>query len=325
MERNPRGHVFVTQQLPDRAFSTLASLTVPIITYEGGGAPGQEDLRRGVEGAIAIISTVNETIDTAVMDAAGPSLRIVANCAVGYDNIDLAAAKERDVLISNTPGVLDKATADVAFALLLATARRIVEADRHIRTHPEWHWGPREFLGLDISAGSTLGIVGMGRIGFEMARRAMAFDMRVLAHDPRPMDRRSVELGVVAANFETLLASSDVVSLHCPLTPQTRHLMNERTLGLMKQGGVLVNTARGPLVDEAALHRALLSGHLSAAGLDVFEEEPHIFPGLVELDNVVLLPHIASAGDHTRGAMALLAIDNVRHCLEGRPLPTPVG
>ncbi|UYM06359.1 2-hydroxyacid dehydrogenase [Solicola gregarius] len=293
--------------------------------YGGRGAPSQEDLRHGATGAIAIISTVNETIDSAVMDAAGPGLRIVANCAVGYDNVDLAAANERDVLVSNTPGVLDKATADVAFGLLLATARRIVEADHHIRTHPDWHWGPREFLGRDLSAGTTLGIVGMGRIGFEMARSATAFDMRVLAYDPRPLDRRSVDLGVVAADLETVLASSDAITLHCPLTPQTRHLMNERTLALMKQGAVLVNTARGPLVDEAALHRVLVSGQLSGAGLDVFEDEPRIYPGLVELANVVLLPHIASAGDHTRGAMALLAIDNVRHCLEGRPLPTPVG
>lgn len=317
------GHLYVTQQLPTSP-ATLAALPIEVVTHSDG-SPSVPELRDGVRGAVAIISTVSETIDAGVMNAAGDALRIVANCAVGYDNIDLEAAKERGIVVSNTPGVLDKATADVAFGLLLATTRRIVEADRYLRTRPSWRWGPREFLGLDISSGSTLGIIGMGRIGFEMCRRARAFDMKVLAYDPRPLDDRSRELGVQAADLHELLENSDVVSLHCPLTPDTQHLMNERTLARMKRGAVLINTARGPLVDESALHHALRSGHLAAAGLDVFENEPDIHPGLMDLDNVVLLPHIASAGDRTRKAMAQLAIDNVRAFLDGRPLPSPVG
>jgi lactate dehydrogenase-like 2-hydroxyacid dehydrogenase len=318
------GHLYITQELPAAAASMLQTLPVDVVTH-ADGSPSAAELRDGVSGAVAIISTVSETIDAHVMDAAGSTLRLVANCAVGYDNIDLDAARARNIVVSNTPGVLDKATADVAFGLLLATTRRIVEADRYLRTRPTWCWGPQEFVGLDISSGTTLGIIGMGRIGFEMARRARAFDMEVLAHDPRPLDDRARDLGVAAADLSDLLQASDVVSLHCPLTSRTHHLINEQTLAQMKQGAVLINTARGPLVHESALHRALSSGHLGGAGLDVFENEPHVLPGLLDLDNVVVLPHIASAGDRTREAMARLAIDNVRAFCDGRPLPSPVG
>ena len=211
-----------------------------------------------------------------MMKAAGPGLQIIANCAVGFDNIDLAAAEARGILVSNAPGVLDTATADVAFGPLLAAARRIVEADRFVRTHADWHWGPDVFLGRDVSAGATLGIVGMGRIGCEMTRRALAFDMRVLAFNHRPVDDRALSLGVSPVSLSTLLATSDIVSLHCPLTPQTRHLINAKSLRRMKYGSILINTARGLLVDEAALADALRSGQPTAAGLDVFEHEPQI-------------------------------------------------
>ncbi len=324
MTKHATGHLFITQELPEQVEGALADLPVPVVTHRGARPPTDRDVLTGARGAVAIVSTVNETIDDDVMRAAGPDLRIIANCAVGYDNIDLAAAAARGILVSNTPGVLDKATADVAFGLLLATARRIVEADRFVRSRADWHWGPGVFLGRDVSAGTTLGIVGLGRIGFEMARRAVAFDMKVLAYDRRPLDDRARALGVTAVDLDSLLAASDFVSLHCPLTPDTRHLINAESLGRMRPGSILINTARGPLVEEAALAAALRSGQLAAAGLDVFEDEPRIHPALLELENAVLLPHIASAGDRTRAAMATLAIENVRRCLAGRPLLTAV-
>jgi lactate dehydrogenase-like 2-hydroxyacid dehydrogenase len=226
--------------------------------------------------------------------------------------------------VTNTPGVLDRASADHTFALILAVTRRITEGDRLIRSREPWVWGPRMLVGLDVSAGATLGILGYGRIGKAVARRARAFDMRVLATS-RSATPGTVDDGVSFVDTETLLAESDVVSVHTPLTPRTRHLIDAAALAAMKPGGYLINTARGGVVDESALVQALRSGHLRGAALDVFEGEPVVNPELLDAPGLVLTPHTASAGEATRDAMGMLAIDNVAAVLAGRPPLTPVG
>ncbi len=262
------------------------------------------------EGAAGIVAIPGVPVDAALLDAAGPELRIVANYAVGLDNVDLEAARERGVVVTNTPDVLTRATAEHALALLLALVRRVAEGDRLIRAREPWRIGPTFMLGHGL-AGRTLGIVGAGRIGRELGRLAEALGMRVvLAGRDDPLDQ------VLAA---------DVVSLHCPLTPETRHLIREETLALMKSDAVLVNTARGPVVDEAALVRALRDGTIAGAALDVFEHEPDVHPGLLELPNVVLAPHLGSATHEAREAMGMLCVEALRAVLlEGRTPPNAV-
>jgi lactate dehydrogenase-like 2-hydroxyacid dehydrogenase len=301
------------------------SLGLPLVVHDDPDRPpSRQRLLDDVRGAAAMITLLTERVDDELLDAAGPQLRLVANCAVGYDNVSVDAATARGVVVTNTPGVLDESTADVAFGLILATARRLVEADRFMRTGADWVWGPQLFLGLDLSAGATLGIVGLGRIGMAVARRAAAFGMPILATGRRASTPEALALGVRPADLPRLLAESDVVTLHCPLTPETHHLIGAQQLAAMKSEAVLVNTARGPVVDEAALVRALEQGVIAGAGLDVYEDEPRPHPGLRALDNVVLLPHIASAGRATREAMGKLAVDNVRAVLNGDPPRTPV-
>jgi lactate dehydrogenase-like 2-hydroxyacid dehydrogenase len=302
--------------------ATLADVGLPVVT--GEEAPPERDrLLHDVAGAAAAVVTLTEKVDAEFFDAAGPQLRVVANVAVGYDNIDVAEATRRGVVVTNTPGVLDDATADHTFAMILAVTRRVVEADRFVRSGEPWIWGPRMFVGLDLSAGATLGIVGLGRIGRAVARRAQAFSMTVLAHDPHYAPGDKVD-GVTIASLEDLLAGSDVVSLHVPLLPETRHLVDERALATMKPGAYLVNAARGGIVDESALIAALREGRLAGAALDTFEGEPKVNPELSALENVVLQPHIASAGGRTRDRMCLLALDNVRDVLAGRDARTAV-
>ena len=314
--------VLVTREIPEAGLKPLEDFDVTVLSE---APPERDELLEGARGAEGVLSTVTEKIDGEFMDAAGEGLKVVANLAVGYDNVDVEAANERGVIVTNTPGVLDEATADVAFALILATSRRLIEADRFVRTGEPWIWGPLSFLGLDLSAGATLGVVGLGRIGLAVARRAHAFRMRIIATGGRTDSPQARELGVTAVDLDELLATSDVVSLHCPLTPATRHLIGAAELARMKDTAILVNTARGPVVDERALIDALHGGVIAGAGLDVYEHEPEIPPELRKLDNVVLLPHIASAGAATREAMALLAVDNVAAVLAGRPPLTPVG
>jgi len=251
-------------------------------------------------------------------------VRVVANVAVGYNNIDVAAAHRRGVVVTNTPDVLTESTADFAWALLMATARRVVEA-HHFARSGQWHrWQWDLLLGADVY-GKTLGLVGFGRIGRAVARRALGFNMRVLYQDAVGADAAvERELSVSRKELEAVLREADFVSLHTPFLPETRHLMNERTLRLMKKSAILVNASRGPVVDEAALVRALQEGWIAGAGLDVFEEEPKIHPGLIPLTNVVLAPHIASASSDTRVAMATLAVRNCLAVLEGKPPLTPV-
>jgi glyoxylate reductase len=261
--------------------------------------------------ADALVCLLSDRIDAAALDA-GPRLRVVANYAVGYDNVDLAAATARGVAVANTPDVLVEATADFTFALLLAAARRLGEGERLVRAGQWRGWAPEQLLGADVG-GRTLGIVGMGRIGRAVARRARGFAMRVLYTRG---DGGDVE--ATRVSLDELLAASDVVSLHCPLTPETRGLVDARALAAMKPGAILVNTARGAIVDDGALAAALEGGHLGGAGLDVFTDEPRIDPRLLVAPRVVLAPHLGSATTTARTRMAELCVTAVRDVLAGR-------
>ncbi len=270
-----------------------------------------------------LVCQINDVVDDEVLGSA-PRLQIVANVAVGYNNIDLAAARRRGIVVTNTPDVLTDTTADFAWALLMATARRVVEGDRFVRAG-KWHkWEFMRLLGGDVY-GKTLGVIGFGRIGRAVARRGLGFGMRVLYHDTVPAEPAvERELNATYADKATLLRESDFVTLHCLLTPETRHLIDAAALRAMKSTAYLINAARGPIVDEAALVQALAGRWIAGAGLDVFEEEPKVHPGLLSLDNVVLAPHIGSASEGTRLKMATLAVNNCLAVLEGQPPLTPV-
>lgn len=320
---HPRPRVHVTFPPPGAVPDEIRAQPWDTTVAERSDTP-REQVLRDIAGCEAVIVRLSDRVDAELLDAAGPQLRVVANFAVGFDNVDLDAARARGVRITNTPGTLDGATADLTMALVLATARRVAEGDRFIRAGTPWEWSPTFFVGLDLSAGATLGIVGLGRIGLAVARRALAFDMRVIATPTRSHAAEAAALGIGLMPLDDLLRASDVVSLHCPLTAQTRHLIGRRELELLGPDGILVNTSRGPVVDETALVEALRSGALGAAGLDVYEHEPSVSPGLLELENVVLVPHIGSAAGATREAMARLAVRNVAAVLEGREPLTPV-
>ncbi|HJP66224.1 MAG TPA: D-glycerate dehydrogenase, partial [Actinomycetota bacterium] len=256
------------------------------------------------------------------LDAAGDQLLIVANYAVGFDNIEVEACTRRGVLATNTPDVLTETTADTAWALLMAAARRVAEGDRFLRGRTPWIWGPEMMLGQDVHH-KTLGIVGFGRIGHALARRAKGFGMRVVYFDVyRPRPELEQELGAEYRELDDLLAESDFVSLHVNLSPETHHLINAERLRAMKPTAVLVNTSRGPVIDEPALAHALRDGEIFAAGLDVFEREPEVHPDLLELDRAVVIPHLGSATVDTRHAMGMLAVDNLLAALEGQQPPT---
>lgn len=294
------------------------------VDYNPGDQPFTKDeLIRRLRGKAGLICHIISTIDDEVL-AASPDLKVVANVAVGYNNIDLAAARRRGVTVTNTPDVLTETTADFAWALLMAAARRVVEADQYARSGQWKAWRWDLLWGLDVY-GKTLGVLGFGRIGRAVARRAGGFGMRILYHDALRADPAiERELKATYTDRPTLLTESDFVTVHTPLLPETRHLIDEPALRRMKKTAILVNAARGPIVDEAALVRALVEGWIAGAGLDVFEEEPKIHPGLVPLRNVVLAPHIASASHDTRLAMATLAVRNCLAVLEGKPPLTPV-
>jgi lactate dehydrogenase-like 2-hydroxyacid dehydrogenase len=316
------GLIYVSRLLTDRAMIHLHSLGAPV-RIGSEAPPGRADLEAGIADASAAVITLTERVDAEVLAAAGPQLKIIANVAVGYDNIDLAAAEAAGVTVTNTPGVLDRASADHTFALILDATRRITEGDRLIRDQQPWVWGPRMLVGLDISAGATLGIIGYGRIGQAVARRAQAFDMTVIACS-RSRVPGTVEDGVTFVDTATLLAESDVVTVHTPLTAETRHLIDGAALQAMKPTAYLINTARGGVVDEAALIAALHDGQIRGAALDVFEGEPNVNPALLEAPGLVLTPHTASAGEATRDTMCILAVDNVAAVLAGQPPLTPV-
>ena len=278
-----------------------------------------------VAGADSIVSLLTEKIDAELLDAAGKQLRSVSNVAVGYNNIDVPACRERNVLVTNTPGVLTDATADIAMALILMSTRRLAEGERVIRAQQPWQWGMFYMLGSSIQ-GSQLGIVGMGQIGAAVARRARAFGMTIAYTKRSPLDAETAkELNATHMELDELLATSDVVSLHCPYSPETHHLMNASTIGKMKKSAYLINTARGPVVDEEALATALQQGKIAGAGLDVFEKEPTVHQALIGLDNAVLIPHLGSATVETRTAMANLAVTNALEVLSGKTAPNLVG
>ena len=318
----PRVHISFAP--PPRARVLLSEAGWDVTCTEDPGGGSRAELLRAVADVDAVITLLSDRVDREFFEAAGPSLKVVANYAVGYDNIDVPEAVERGIVVTNAPRVLDQATADLAIALLLAASRRVVEADRFVRSGADWTWRPDLFTGLDVSAGATLGIVGLGNIGQAVARRAAAFDMRVVATPSRRAAAFADAHGIEQMALRELLEVSDAISLHCPLTEATRHLIGADELRLLGPGGVLVNTARGAIVDEVALVDALRQGKIRAAGLDVFEHEPRVHPDLFSLDNCVILPHIGSAGETTRERMASLAIDNVSKVLSGGEPPTPV-
>ena len=313
--------VFVSGTLPGDGVARLRSAHDVVQHEDGVRSAAFAACRPQVEAVVALLT---DRIDAAFLEGS-PRLRVVANVAVGVDNVDLVASGARGVIVTNTPDVLTEATADLAFGLLLAAARRIAEGDRLVRGGGFTGWTPTFMLGTRVN-GTTLGIVGMGSIGRAMARRARGFGMNVL-YTQRERLAVSVEakLGATFVGaLDDLLAAAESVSIHCPLTPATLHLFDEGRLARMRPGSILVNTARGPIVDEAALAHALEHGPLAAAGLDVFEDEPRVHPALLQRLNVVLAPHIGSADRPTRDAMAALAVDNVLAVLAGRAALTPV-
>lgn len=311
--------VAVTRALPGAATELLTAADFELRVSPHDRPLSTAELAELASGADALVTFLHDRVDRALLDAAGARLRCVANVAVGVDNVDLDAARAAGVVVTNTPGVLTAATADLTLALMLAATRRLGEGERLIRAGRPWAW-ELDFLTGPSLQGKLLGIVGFGEIGRAVARRARAFGMRIAVSARRPVE----EPGVRRMDLDELVAQADVLTLHCPLTPQTRHLVDARRLALMKPTAVLVNTARGPVVDEAALAEALRAGTIRAAALDVFEHEPAVTPALLELDNVVLTPHLGSATIETRAAMASLAARNVLAVLAGDPALTPV-
>lgn len=314
--------IFVTRLIPETGLAPLAEAGYRIEVNRNARSLRHDELVAEAPRHDAILCQLNDPIDRAVIEAAAPRCKVIATCAVGHDNIDLAAAAKAGIAICNTPDILTNATADLTWALLLATARRLPEAERLVRARAWRGWGIMDFLGADVH-GATLGIIGAGRIGTAVARRAQGFDMRVLYHGRRAQP--AIEsVGATRATLDELLRTSDYVSLHVPLTPDTHPLLTEAALGKMKRGAILINTARGAVVDQVALIEALREGRIAAAGLDVYDKEPAVPPELAEMENVVLLPHIGSATASTRARMAEMAAQNVLAVLQGREPPNRV-
>ncbi len=312
--------VWITRTIPEEGIELLRQhCTVHLRASRT--IPSREELIAGIRDHDAVLCLLTERIDREVIDAAGPRLKVISNMAVGFDNIDVAYATQQGIVVTNTPGVLTETTADLAWALLMAAARRIVEADRFTRAGKFDGWDPMLLLGWDVH-GKTLGIVGFGRIGRAVARRARGFHMRVLYYDVQRADPEvEHELQATYVDLDTLLRESDFISLHTPLTPQTRHLIDADALARMKPTAILVNTSRGPVVDEQALVDALRNRRIAYAALDVFEHEPQLTPGLAELDNVVLAPHIGSGSLETRSRMARIAAENILAVMRGERPP----
>ena len=318
-----RPKILVTQKVPDPAYPLLEAVGDVEANREDGVIWSHTELLRRGPGHDSIYCLLTDTIDEAFLVAcagARPRLRMLANMAVGYNNIDIAAATRLGIAVSNTPGVLTDTTADLAFGLLMATARRIPEAERFLRSGKYTGWGPLLFCGAEVHH-TTLGLVGMGRIGKVMAKRAHGFDMQILYHNRHRMSpAEEAEYHATYLPLDQLLQRADFVSLHIPYVEATHHLIGERELHLMKPGAMLINTARGPIVDEKALVKALQNGTIAGAGLDVFEQEPAVEPELLSMENVVLLPHIASASLPTRTLMATMASQNIAaHARGERP------
>jgi glyoxylate reductase len=316
-----RPNVYVTRQIPEEGIALLQTrCDVEVNPYDRPLT--REELLEKVKDRDGVLCLLTDKIDAEVFDAAA-GVKGFANYAVGYDNIDVPEATKRGLPISNTPGVLTNATAEMAWTLLFSAARRVVESDRFMRSGQWEGWGPLQFIGFDVT-GRTLGIVGAGRIGSAMARMSRGFDMKVLYTDARRNEALEKELHATYVDLDTLLAESDFVSIHVPLLPETRHLFGNQQFQTMKRTAILVNTARGPIVNEAELADALKTGEIAGAGLDVYEFEPEMVAGLRDLPNVVVTPHTASATRDSRGGMARMAAENLLAMLDGKEAPNCV-
>ncbi len=314
--------VYLTRRLPGESQRRLEQ-ALSVDTWPEPVPPPREELLRGLAEADGMLCLLTDQVDALLLEMA-PRLRVISVMAVGYNNVDVPAATRRGILVTHTPGVLTETTADLAFALILAISRRIVEGDRFTRSGNWQTWDPSLLLGRDVH-GAVLGLAGFGRIAQAVARRARGFDMTILYHDTRRLPVEEVSLGTEFVSLPELLSRSDFVSLHVPLTPATRGMIGEAELALMRPDAFLINTARGEVVDEAALYRALASGRLAGAGLDVYAREPvDAAHPLLTLDNVVALPHVGSATRATRVRMADLAVDNLLAGLSGTRPPHPV-
>ncbi len=321
MSTGGRPRVLLMHPILDPGPSILAE-AAEVVAYPASKPLDEANIRLAAEGCVGIVSQLMDPIREAVLST--PGLRCVSNVAVGFDNVDVAAATAHRVMVTNTPGVLDDATADFAFTLLMATARRIAEADSFTRSGKFRGWAIDMMLGADVY-GATLGIVGIGRIGRGVAHRAKGFNMRVLYYDPQPLPREAEEqLGASRVDMNRLVAESDFISIHVPLTKETYHLISTAQFNAMKRNAILINTSRGPVVDEAALVEALNAKKLAGVGLDVYEREPAVHPGLIPLPNVVLAPHIASATTRTRSEMSAMAARNMATAVRGGRPPNLV-
>jgi len=311
--------VYVTRKLPKEALDKINDeFEMEVNPYDR--ALTREELENAVKDIDGLLCLLTDEIDENLLEI-NPDLQVIANYAVGYNNIDVEACTKKDIKVSNTPGVLTDTTADFAWSLLMSTARRVVEADRFARAGKFNGWGPMMFLGGDIY-GKKIGLIGIGRIGQAVAKRAAGFDMDVYYYDVNKLDKKTEEeLNIEYRDFEDLLKESDFVSIHVPLLPPTKHLIDKEELAIMKETAYLINTARGPIINESELATALKNGEIAGAGLDVFEEEPEIYSELVELDNTVLTPHIASASIETRTKMANMAAENLIAGLKGEEMP----
>ena len=318
------GRVFVTREIAPDALARLREEFAEVDVWEAFDPPTPEELARRAEGCVAVVTMISDRVDAGLLNAA-PTLKVVANMAVGYNNVDVATCAGRDVLVSNTPNVLEETTADLAFALMLAVARRVVASDADTRAGNWGLWHPALWLGTDVY-GATLGIVGMGAIGSAVARRARGFDMRILYTANNRRTEAEAALGAeFVPDLKALLARSDFVSLHVPLTASTRNLIGAAELACMRPTGFLINTSRGDVVDTEALVAALQEGRIAGAGLDVTAPEPILADHpLLSLSNVVLTPHIGSASHATRRRMAMLAVENAIAACKGEPMPSRV-
>jgi len=318
---DPRPLLYLSRALPAAVMTTVRE-RYRLVVEPTEGPPTVEALHAGLRRAAAAIVTLTERIDREALEGV-TNLRILANYAVGYNNIDLAAAQQRRVIVTNTPDVLTDATADLTWALLLATARRVVEGDGLVRSGGWVGWTATQLLGAEVT-GRTLGIIGMGRIGQAVAQRAVGFRMPILYHSRRPLPTGAASPTWRAVALPTLLQQSDFISLHVPLTPDTRHLIDAAALKQMRPTAILINTARGPIVDESALVEALRAGQIAGAGLDVYEREPAVDPRLASLSQVVMLPHVGSATATARIKMGMICLQNIEAVLAGRPAPNEV-
>ena len=316
--------VVVTGKIPTAGLETLLAAGLAPIAWDKDQPMTRAELLVAVKGAEILITLLTEKVDAELLDAAGSQLRAVCNVAVGYNNIDVAACSTRNVRVTNTPGVLTDATADIAFGLILMVTRRLGEGERVIRSNDPWQWGMHYMLGSGIQ-NRQLGVIGMGAIGIATARRAKVFGMKVAYYSRSKIDDKiATELGAKQMSFEELLATSDVVSVHCPSNDSTHHLIGAEQFRLMKKSAFFINTARGPIVNEQELVDALKAGEIAGAGLDVFEFEPKVNSGLLNLENVVLIPHLGSATAETRAAMATLAANNAVAIASSQTPLTPV-